>query len=418
MTGTETGPLVLTGYMPLNENGFALPAYSAHPGANAWYVAIPEVDGDHLAQISHFEMVEDEEVLSLPGADIEVSAGDAWRDIFLWNGRAYSGTPPQILQSVEAWREELEASIPLSFLDLLVAAEAPLAGRLSAAVVTFLERRLGDDVAADAYREVVLRPGILLEIRRLLRRHDPTVSLTGFSRDFTVIEGAPGTFHVELAAGTSAMVGGHAAIDELGAAIGRFADLLGIAIIISRPPTDPELSQAEPVVRPVIPEAGSAASSEPLKAATPLPNILIIASDRRAAQIARYFEPPAEMAFGADLPWDTRGYSVERTGGPRDPMLFDRDAVIHVSDGFSASAALDRYDLVIWLAGNESLGNDDALERIRTLARESGAVPFLIAPAAPSDGPSSLSDPDGFSRRILEDCSAVIDTTVARSPID
>ena len=416
MTETETGPFVLTGYVPLNENGFALPAYSAHPGANAWYIAIPEVDGDHLAPISHFEMIEDEEVLSLPGTDIEVSAGDAWRDIFLWNGRAYAGTPRQILRSVEAWREELEASIPLSFLDLLLAAEAPLAGRLSAAVVTFLGRRLGDDVAGEVYREAVLRPGILLEFRRLLRRHDPTISLTGPSHDFTVTEGASGTFHVGLAAGTSAMFGGHAATDELGAAIGRFADLMGIAIIISRPTTDLELSQAESVFRPVIPEAVSAGSSEPLKVAKSLPNILIIASDRRAAQIARYFEPPVEMAFNADLPWDTRGYSVERTGGPRDPMLFDRDAVIHVSDGFSASAALDRYDLVIWLAGNESLGNDNALKRLRTLARESGAVPFLIAPAAPSDGPSILSDPDGLSRRILEDCNVVIDTTVARSP--
>lgn len=416
MTGTEAGPFRLTGYVPLNENGFAIPAYAAHPGANAWYAAMPEVDGDHLARISHFELIEDEEVLSLPDTDIEVKTGDAWQDIFLWNGRAYAGTPRQILHSVDAWREDLEASIPLSFLDLLLAAEAPLAAQLSASVIRFLGSRLGDGLAADTYQETVLRPGILLEIRRRLHRHDPNSPLAGFSRDFTVTEGAPGSFQVELAAGTAAMIGGHTAVGELGASISRLGDLLGISIVMAGLSADPNSSQAEPVASPALPEPKPPRQTDQLEAATRLSNILIIAIDRRANQIARYLEPPGEMAFGSKLLWDTRRYRVEKTGGARDPMLLDRDAIIHVSDGAATSAPLERYDLIIWLAGNESLEDEAAMERIRKVAHASGAVPFLIAPAPPADGPSVLSDPDGGSRRLLTDCNAVIDTTVARSP--
>ncbi|UVK55381.1 hypothetical protein DBIPINDM_001889 [Mesorhizobium sp. AR02] len=417
MSETDRGPFRLCGYVPLNENGFALPAYAAHPGANAWYAAISDIDGDHLARIRCFELLEDEDVLSLPDTGIEVSVGDPWQDVFLWNGRAYAGTPRQILHSVEAWRDDLEAIVPISFLDLLLAAEAPTASKLSASVLSFLTTQLGDALAADTFQETVLRPGILLEIRRHLHRHDPKLELASSARSFSVTEGLPGSFHVELAHGTSALLGGDVSADELSASIGRLGDLLGISVRTVGLAAAPDKSHAELENAPAVPQPKRPQHPfEQAGSTKRIPNILVIASDRRAAQIARYFEPPGEMAFGSDAIWDTGRYKVEKTGAAGDPMLRDGDAIFHVSDGVSTSAALDGYDLVVWLAGNETLQDESAHERIGRLARAAGRAPFLLAPAPPSDGPSFLSDPEGLSRRLLRECSAVIDTTVARSP--
>ena len=90
--------LTLCGYVVLADHGFALPAFASAPGANAWHVAVAKTDGDHLAAIDHFELLEDEQVVRLPASEIIVGPGDRWQDVFLWEGRVFAGTPPKILQ--------------------------------------------------------------------------------------------------------------------------------------------------------------------------------------------------------------------------------------------------------------------------------------------------------------------------------
>ena len=123
----------LSGYVKLAEQGFALPAYVARPGANAWYFALPTVEGDHASTIAGFELLEEEDVVPLPNPTILVSPGDPWQDVFLWAGRVFAGIPGQMFDAVALYQDQLRALAPLSYLDLAVAAEAPSSADRAAA---------------------------------------------------------------------------------------------------------------------------------------------------------------------------------------------------------------------------------------------------------------------------------------------
>jgi hypothetical protein len=74
------------------------------------------------------------------------------------------------------------------------------------------------------------------------------------------------------------------------------------------------------------------------------------------------------------------------------------------------------FAVVVWLAGDEALAEGSIQNMLReTEGRLGPEVPFLIAPAPPAEGPSNLLSP-GERERLLRQCSAVIDTTLARSP--
>jgi len=412
VTEIETGSFKLAGYVPLNKNGFALPAFAAHPGGNAWYVATADIDGDHLATIRHFELLEDDEVVSLPNTEVEVAAGDPWQDVFLWNGRAYVGTPQQILHGIDAWRDDLEASIPISFLDLLLAAEAPVASTVSRSALAFMEKALGNLPAAACFEETVVRPGIILELRRLLHRRDPKQDLPELPQNFIITSAGPANFQVELAAGTVAVLGGEATAAELTGAIERLGNLLNISLKTvgfetgSSHQADQPAMPAETLPKP--PAVNAALSGQ-------VAEILIVASDRRAAQIARYIEPPGELVFDSDKRWDTARFRVGRTG-ERGGSGFANLPEIQILDRIPTEASLDRYGLIIWLAGDESLDDSSAQERMVKLAGATRQTPFLLAPVPPADAPSTLSGQNRETRHLLGGFTGVIDTTVARSP--
>ncbi len=118
------GRMLLSGYVRLVEHGFALPAYRSGPDANAWYAAIPLIEGDHTTTVAGFEPLGDEDIVPLLDASIEVRQGNAWQDVFLWGGHAHVGTALEIYQSLEASEEDLKERAPLSYLDLALAAGA------------------------------------------------------------------------------------------------------------------------------------------------------------------------------------------------------------------------------------------------------------------------------------------------------
>lgn len=405
----------LLGYVKLADQGFALPAYGAGAGANAWYAAVAAVEGDHASTIAGFKLLEAEEVLRLPDPTIVVSPGAPWQDVFLWAGRVFAGTPGQLLDAVAQYQEQLSGLAPLSYLDLAIAAESPLSADLAAGALAFLEGKLGGAAGAASFRELVLRPGVLIELQRQFRKLRQ-VRLPTALRDFNLREHEPGQFEVEMVPGTAAAIGGGAAAAELRASITRFGDIVGLPLRTTGlderepPPALPEPIDEAPPPAPGYQTVGRRALVEPF------PSILVIAADRRAAQIARFLEPPLEVSFGARSIWGAETWRIEHLGEFREIPPGSREATISVVEAVDRDTPLDEFALVVWLAGNEALRDDRAdaiLAAIRSLKPD---TPFLIAPAPPSDGPSDLLDHHGSADRLLRRCNAIIDTTLARSP--
>ncbi|GEM_PF-2558751 len=415
----EPGPfedMRLSGYVKLAEQGFALPAYVARPGANAWYFALPVVEGDHASSIAGFELLEEEDILPLPDPTIMVSPGDPWQDVFLWEGRVFTGTPGQIFDAVALYQDQLRALAPLSYLDLAVATEAPASAELAAGALTFLEAKLGGAAGAASFRELVLRPGVLVELRRQYRKIG-AARLPDLLRDFIVREYKPGQFEVEMVSGTAATLGGEPAAAELRASIARFGDIVGLPLRTTgldggeASPALPEIQFQEPP--PPLPDYQTVGRRPPR---TPFPNILLIAADRRAAQIARYLEPPLEVVFGAQSIWGADAYRIEHVRESDKVPDSPHDALIRVVETIDQDTPLDGFAVVVWLAGNEALSDgraDSILAAIRSLKPD---IPFLIAPAPPADGPSALLGERDDPERLVRRCNAIIDTTLARSP--
>lgn len=411
----ELEQMRLLGYVELTAHGFALPAYAAGVGANAWYYAVPAIEGDHASVIAGFDLLEEEDVTPLPDPQITVGPGDPWQDVFLWGGQVFAGTPSQILDAIAVYRDGLRATAPLSYLDLAIAAEAPSAGELAVGALAFLEKRLGGASGAASFRELVLRPGVLIELRRQLRKVTPD-RLPDTLRDFVVREKGPGHFEVDMVPGTAAIVGGTPAAAELSASIARFGDLLGLPLRAAG--LDPSPSQSAPEILLEVPPPPPAAPEYQIVerglVPEPLPNILIIAAGARAAQIARYLEPPLEVALGAGSIWDSSNYRIERSRGSEDPPERPHDALIRIVDHIDVSS-LDSFALIVWLADDEALAQKSVHNILRATDAMGPDRPFLIAPAPPAEGPSSILNP-GVHERLLRRCSAVIDTTLARSP--
>lgn len=401
----------LSGYVQLTAHGFALPAYAAGPSANAWYCAIPAIEGDHATTIEGFALLEDEEIVPLPENDFIVGLGDPWQDVFLWAGRVFTGTPRQIFDAIGIYRDELLASAPLSYLDLAVAAESPASADVAASALTFLEVRLGGATGAASFRDLVLRPGVLIELRRQFQKIGAR-RLPDHLRDFSVREYEPGQFEVQMVPGSTASVGGYPAAAELTASIARFGDIIGLPIrTTGLDGTDPAIAISDGPA-PAAPPRDEPARRAP--ALSSLPNILVIAADRRAAQIAGYLEPPLEIARGAESIWRSGAYRIERVREAGASVA--DDALIQVCGGLDPATPLDAFAAVVWLAGNEAIRRERSEEILAGIRSMNTDTPFLIALAPPADGPSTLLADDPEHRRLLLRCNAIIDTTIARSP--
>lgn len=422
MPADELDRMHLCGYVQLADHGLALPAYRVEPGANAWYSAVATVDGDHASTIERFELLEDEPVDPLRDSGITVGPGDPWQDVFLWAGRIFAGQPNEILTDLEAYRGGLLDLAPLSYLDLAVAADSAAAAEFAAASLTFLERKLGSVSGAAAFTELVLRPGILIELRRRFRNLSTTNAMPDHLRHFTIHQRGPSQHDIKLAAGTSESVGGVEAAEELGSAVTRFGNLLGMRLAVSglvedeRARVEADQFHAEQE----LPLLGR--NIEPRQAPRMAArNILIIAGDQRSQAIARHIEFPSRIAFNSVSAWEGEGYKIERASGLRVLTTREESSIV-ISNGFRSDNMDDlfrrfsQFDVVVWLASNDALSGGLDTEISELVNRLDRDVPFLIAPAPPADGPSVLIDRKLSSGHFLRQANSIIDTTLARSP--
>lgn len=223
--------MLLAGYLPLAPHGFAVPAYqTAEKGANAWYAALSEIDGDHRSNIAGFEIIE-EPVTCLLSSQIEVMPGDAWRDVFLWQDRVEAGTPLEIFEALGEIHGELREQAPLSFLDLALAAGASAAAEAGPAALNFLSQKLGPSSGADNFQEVVLRSGIVLALRRSLARRYPAIPqsiVDEVELDFRIVAGAQ--FDITLSTGRIGLLGPVESYALFAESATEFGAAVGIAI--------------------------------------------------------------------------------------------------------------------------------------------------------------------------------------------
>lgn len=409
----------LAGYVSMTQHGFALPAYRLGPQANAWYVAVAAIDGDHAAPIVGFELLEDRNVIPVHGFDIEVSIGDPWQDVFLWNDGVFAGPPERILNALADQSNEVARVAPLSFLDLAFAANVSDVRDLVRSARSFLEDQLGPAAGAASFGKLVIVPYVSLGLRRQLHSAGLNTELSGSTYGTIIREYEPWKFEAELLAETVAAIGAASAHLEFERSVGSLGDALGLSLRIAEvahsdweAPDRALAPQVLPSPRSIAVAQTSGDQVQPSRAL--LPPIVVFAADRRSVQIARYLEPPSEVAFGSEVTWDVGRYRVDRASADKVQVLDAADAVIHVCNGLTSDVRLARYAVAIALVGNETLQNPESLEGIRAIEQElSRETPFLIAPAPPSDGPSAIMN---VAKAIIPYTNVLIDTTLARSP--
>lgn len=233
----------IAGYIPVAPTGFALPAYrDAARRGNAWYLAQTDIDGDRVSSISCFEPIEDDVNHSV-GHSRDINVGDPWHDVFMWRDAVVVGTPREIYENLASHHDELSSTAPLSFLDLSLAAGASDTREVARFARTFLASRLGEMSGAANFREVVVRSGVALEMRRYLHRLLPDFAAHENSLDFSLRETTANRFAVDLTTGTSTLLGSDDA-DILLEALARFGDRIGVEIEIAAPDL---LTRFEPI---------------------------------------------------------------------------------------------------------------------------------------------------------------------------
>lgn len=408
----------LAGYVALTRSGFALPCYVDRPGSNAWHVARCSVDGDHRGVVTGFDEYFDADgarIAPLPPERMrKVGQGDPWTDVFLRQGDPVVGTAEEVLRELEPVVEELRRSIPLSLLDLALAAGEEDVSDLVAIAERHVGRAHGVEKAAD-WRRDMLASNARLTVRRRLASMDADGVWRREVRRM-VVEERPGGATARLPAALAAALSGdrledlRADLEHLGARLGVALDLETVAGDEPRQPAAPARDHAAPAARSA-PDPASVGKGVP----APL-RILVACSGERARAIARYVSPPDWTPLRGPSDAD-RHWTMGRGGERPDDELPGRSVidVVHVdmppgSDG--------DYDAVVWLVDDDLADTASfALAMLRDGARAGArrAAVRLLAPALPADQPSRLlMAPETLPPSAGWD--ALVDTSLARSP--
>jgi rod shape-determining protein MreB len=220
----------ITGFVPLASHGFALPVYrSAHALGNAFYVAVPSIEGDHRAAIMDFEVYDDVVPTSIVGG-LTARIGDPWIDVFLREGQPYMGTPRTIYDALTSEIGAGSELHPLSFLDLALAAGESDLAHLTELALNLLRRRAGIDRAHQLFVEAVARPGILLEIYRLIGDREVEQTLPAVLREFHVALMPRKHLVVTFAGGFGPWLASGFTSADVEVAIRRLCNALGLSV--------------------------------------------------------------------------------------------------------------------------------------------------------------------------------------------
>lgn len=392
--------LLLAGYVPLRDEGMALPCYASGPQSNAWYCALCSVPGDRAGTVVDFEPFESGDIIRLPAAaQRAVSVGDPWHDVLVWGGDCFVGTPDIILTALGDRVAELAGNAPLTLLDLAMPAQ-----RLDrAAIVTAAKLRIdsfwGPGEASHWESDIFVRQNLLLELRRLLSGA-PEAGCAELIRQLEVTA-SDGSMTVDVPSPLAALLRRHNAIDAFERRMETFGYETGLTLICPALTADigpeaPELPAPAPKAR--------AADREDYPS-----EILIMVSGARANQIAKLIRLPEWLP---DWTVMRKGGELEpmTAGRPRDPARLPEPDVFKLED---ALPVLTRYRVIIWLTDGYDHSRHSAMisEALNDLR---GPVPLMIvAPTLPTqEPPAILADP----KHELPDFFTLLDTAAVRSP--
>lgn len=378
----EPESLLLAGYMPLKRTGFALPCYGTSRQSNVWYTARASISGDHFSKIAGFDLFPDADVTLLPADDVRaVRTGAPWQDVFLVDGDPFVGTPAEVWTGLEGRHDVLAEQSPLSTVDLALDLPSVDRAGLIHRARSFLTARRSPSTAA-AWNSSTLISATLVRIKRHLSRYrlthdflsDTRIEAEGDHVRITIPEG------LEIALASTGEF--HNLKDELEVLAREFGhDLVTIG-------TQPEAH-------------GSALPKPPPYSAY---TIGIVPLGPRARELTRSIGRPHWMPVW----YDDRAGVAEMLEGP--PQV----TVIDPAGPFPPPSAIGTLVLLL----DEQAKPSGDLASIRRLA---DSVPVVLyAPALPIHGPTpGLSELDSKPWRgvlVKHDISAVIDTSLARSP--
>jgi hypothetical protein len=417
MTEEDQGPeeLLLAGYVPLAEHGFALPCYATGPLPNAWYTAVCSVNGDHAGKITGFEIFETDVVELLPaGLQRTVRRGDSWKDVFLWSGGAHAGTPGEILVALKPDIPDLVDQAPISLLDLALSAEGFDTRAIVRSAFSYVDERYGRDKASTWLRDTLIRQQIVLETRRQILAANLSKEPPTSVREIDVEESHDGNFRIVLPEAISTALARAGRLHALAENYRQLADQIGVSL------DDFSFEEADvepPAVQPQT--AGDGRKPEQHFAGSV--NILIIVSGPRARSIARHLSSPDWAPVWKLDHVEFPHYLVRRLGesrgGPQ--SVSSKQPVIDVIEEQSSIPDFRHYGVVIWLVDDKALSKgrfSKPQDVILAQFSQNWAGIFLIAPALPSLEPSRTLV--GGGREPLSDIPfrCLIDTAAARSP--
>ncbi|MFD6319823.1 hypothetical protein [Methylorubrum thiocyanatum] len=394
--------LLLAGYVALCETGFALPCYATGPQANVWNVAVCSPDGDHTGTVVGFDVFEGEGVVILPEElRRRVIIGSAWQDVFLWNGTPFVGTPKLLFERLRPEMELLAARIPISTLELALAAEAPDIPAFVEAAIWHVERRHGKVVAGGWQRDVLLKGEARLALRRLLAAAGADRSITAGARP-TIVE-RKGGYDATLPAQTSSFLAAAGLLDDARRAVRKAGHAVGFDLRLNvGSPVAREAPARESLVNEIYWPGGAA-------------RILVVAIGSRAAVIARHISAPDWIPI-PQAPELLRRWAVRRG---REINGVEEASVVDVVEGARLPSLTEAYAAVVWLLDDGPLydfGATGIIGSFLTRPDFDGQTVHLLAPALPLLTPSRVLAQTTLDERHVGPCHAVVDTSLARSP--
>ncbi|MDZ5698639.1 hypothetical protein [Chelativorans sp. M5D2P16] len=408
MTGAGLSELLLVGYVPLTEHGFALPCFASGPQPNAWYTAVCSIDGDHDGLITAFELFESDEIRRLPPEMHRRAAiGDQWLDVFLWDGVTNVGTADAVWNAVAPFRSDISEKAPLTLLDLALSAEPEAAACLAKGAFDFMRLRYGVEKAETWRRDTLIREQAVLRLRRLAAAASlPQRTVKDLKSSVEVSQTSPATFSICLSATTRHAFARANQLDDVAAELAALGELLDTQI-------EPSHSQTEGAASAEV-LAESAATAASWSGLHDI-NILILVSGRRAREIARHLSPPEWLPEWLE---DAVPHEIRRMnhGAKLGKEKTDRPS-IDIVDDLSVLESLAGYAVIVCLADDDlHEGAEHLFGFVERVGMEARGV-TLLAPALPVQGPSQALAEAGEQPRIGSlKFHTVVDTSIARSP--
>lgn len=167
----EIKSLRLIAYEPLGDHGLCLPCYGSAYGANTYFHAVCSIKGKRDGIISHFVEAKFNSRVLLPRHLVrEVSRGETWIDVFIWEKEIFCGNAAEIWKALAPYRAAIAEKAPLSFLEVcekVQGDDVPKTGVASRSAVNWLKKLYGAERAASWRDDSYLRGKLTQAFREI-----------------------------------------------------------------------------------------------------------------------------------------------------------------------------------------------------------------------------------------------------------